>query len=96
MLNSILIEGTVERIFTEQDGDRVVLQISHRSMKNAYEPFDVLVVADGALARSVAEKVNPGMTARAVGRLLLGGFPRVQLQHLETGGAEDMPVRGSA
>lgn len=85
MLNSILIEGTVERIFTEQDGDRVVLQISHRSMKNAYEPFDVLVVADGALARSVAEKVNPGMTARAVGRLLLGGFPRVKLQHLETG-----------
>lgn len=85
MLNSILIEGTVERIFTEQDGDRVLLQLSHRSMKNAYEPFDMLVVADGALARKVIEKVNPGMTARAVGHLLMGGVPWVQLQHLETG-----------
>lgn len=84
MLNSMLIEGKVERVFTEQDGDRVVLQISHRSMKNSYGPFDVLVVADGALARKVIERVKPGMTARAVGRLLMGGFPWVQLQHLET------------
>ena len=95
MLNSILIEGKVERIFTEQDGDRVVLQISHRSMKDAYEPFDVLVVADGALARKVIERVKPGMTVRAVGRLLMSGFPRVQLQHLEIGGAGDVPEDGS-
>lgn len=95
MLNSMLIEGKVERVFTEQDGDRVVLQISHRSMKNSYGPFDVLLEAEAGMAREVLEKVRCGMHVRAVGRLFNDGFPRVKLQHLETRGAGDVPDDGS-